>query len=77
LLDYAATLAGSLGAGHGAPAGAARPAPTSEALARLTPDLRKLVAAVALATARFEPAREAADPAASRATRSKAADATA
>ncbi|HEX8374181.1 MAG TPA: hypothetical protein VF606_03270 [Geminicoccaceae bacterium] len=71
LLGSAATLTGSLAAGHGEePAGAARLVPTPGTFARLTPDRRKLVAAVALATARLEPAREADDPAASRATRS-------
>jgi hypothetical protein len=69
LLGSAATLTGSLAARHEEPAGAARPAPTPETLARLTPDRRKLVAAVALAISRLGPARDAADPAASRASR--------
>jgi hypothetical protein len=68
LLASAAAFAKSLATvDREEPAGAG-PVPPPEALARLTPDRRKLVAAVALATARLGPARDAGDRAVSRAT---------
>ena len=70
LLDSASAFTASLAVAPEEPADA-RPAPDPEILARLPPDRRKLAAAVALATARLGPARDAGDPAAaSRATRS-------
>jgi hypothetical protein len=64
LLDSASAFTASLAVAPEEPADA-RPAPDPEILARLPPDRRKLVAAVALATARLRPARYVDDPAGS------------
>ena len=63
LLDSASAFTTWLATAREEPADA-RPAPDPEILARLPPDRRKLVAAVALATARRRPARYVDDPAA-------------